>query len=195
VRELNGEIRLQWDEHRPGKKEIYSTRSFGQRVTSKDELRMSLIAHAEAVARKLRKQGSATKTLVVFASNSVHDDERLYSKSMVVKLETASCDTRVIAQHVSSVINILYRAGIRFHKSGVGALDIRPSVELQQDMFSTNEDNIGLMTCLDDINARYGKGTLHVAAKGFVRNSTMKRDYLSPQYTTNWAHIPKVNCN
>ncbi|NVJ64747.1 MAG: DUF4113 domain-containing protein, partial [Flavobacteriaceae bacterium] len=23
---------------------------------------------------------------------------------------------------------------------------------------------------------------------------SMKREYLSPQYTTNWRHIPKVGC-
>lgn len=194
VRELNGEVRLKWDEHRAAKKEIYSTRSFGERVTCKEELRMSLIGHAEAVATKLRKQGSLTKALTVFASSSPHDDDRIYSKHVLVKLEIPSSDSRSISNKVSRALDEIYRPGVRFYKSGVGALDISPADGQQQDMFSVSEDNSGLMTCLDQINARYGSGTMHVAAKGFTQKSAMKRQYLSPQYTTNWAHIPVINC-
>jgi DNA polymerase V len=195
VRELNGEIRLRWDEQRAAKKEIYSSRSFGERVICKEELRISLINHAEVVAKKLRDQKSLTKALTVFASNSPHDDERPYSKHVLVKLEMPSCDTRLIANRVSNALEEIFKLGIKFYKSGVGAMDISPADGQQQDMFCESEDDNGLMMCLDKINARYGSGTLHLAAKGFFQSSAMKRNYLSPQYTTNWAHIPIIKCN
>lgn len=195
VRELNGEVRLSWDEHRPAKKEIYSSRSFGERVTCKEELRRSLIGHAESVTRKLRKQGSLTKALTVFASSSPHDDDRVYSKQIIVKLEIPSCDTCLISNRVSHAIGEIYKPDVKFYKSGVGALDISSADEQQHDLFATNDDNTGLMNCLDNINARFGSGTMHLAAKGYVQRSAMKRQYLSPQYTTNWAHIPIIKCN
>lgn len=194
VRELNGEVRLNWDSHRQAKKEIYSTRSFGERVTSKLELGLSLVAHAETVAAKLRKQNSLTKALTVFASSSPHADARMYSKQVLVRFETATCDTRVLSKKVSCALNEIFKPGIKFYKSGVGAIDISPAELQQQDLLTISQDNNILMNCLDKINARYGRGTMHVASKGFSQRSAMKRNYLSPQYTTRWSHLPIISC-
>jgi DNA polymerase V len=194
VRELNGEIRLTWDSHRPAKKEIYSTRSFGERVECKEELRISLTTHAEAVAKKLRLQGSLTSALTVFAASSPHDDAPYISNHVVQALHVPSSDTRILTQHVSRAIEKIFKPGVKYYKSGVGTLDLSDASEVQQDMFSESTDNTKLMNCLDSINDRYGRGTLHLAAKGFKQRSAMKRNFLSPQFTTNWSHIPKVRC-
>ncbi|MEH6580143.1 MAG: Y-family DNA polymerase, partial [Amphritea sp.] len=63
VYELNGEVKLNWDEVRAPKKEIYSTRSFGQRITERDQLKFALATHAEIAAAKLRKQGSMANAI------------------------------------------------------------------------------------------------------------------------------------
>jgi DNA polymerase V len=62
VRELNGEPRIQWDDVRPDKQQIYSTRTFGSRVTDKTELHKALVGHCESAMRKLRRQKSLTVT-------------------------------------------------------------------------------------------------------------------------------------
>ena len=88
----------------------------------------------------------------------------------------------------------IYRAGIIFHKSGLGATELIQQEFVQEDLFNETEDSPQLMTCLDRINQRYGKQTLGLAAKGIVPKWRMRRQYLSPQYTTNWADIPKIHC-
>ena len=50
-----------------------------------------------------------------------------------------------------------------------------------------------LMSTLDGINARYGKGTVHVASTGHTASSKdwgMRQDRRTPRYTTNWLEIP-----
>jgi DNA polymerase V len=50
------------------------------------------------------------------------------------------------------------------------------------------------MACMDTINARYGRSTVHIAAKGFEQKFAMRRAFLSPQYTTKLGDIPKIIC-
>ncbi len=44
------------------------------------------------------------------------------------------------------------------------------------------------------INNRYGQGTLKLGSEGQTESWQMKRQFLSPQYTSNWRDIPKINC-
>ena len=49
-----------------------------------------------------------------------------------------------------------------------------------------------LMATLDDINQRWGKGTLRTAAEGMAKPWQMRRQRLSPRYTTDWEGLPVV---
>ncbi|SDD96396.1 DNA polymerase V [Mucilaginibacter pineti] len=42
---------------------------------------------------------------------------------------------------------------------------------------------------MDDINARYGRGALRVAAEGYDKAWKMKQEFLSKQYTISWQDI------
>jgi DNA polymerase V len=64
----------------------------------------------------------------------------------------------------------------------------------QPDLFLPDNSNPVLMACLDNINNRYGQGTLKLGAEGQSEVWQMKRHFLSPQYTTHWGDIPKIRC-
>jgi len=66
---------------------------------------------------------------------------------------------------------------------------------LQSDMFgfsSNDPKSQALMTVMDEINKKYAKGTLKMAAEGEVQAWKMQRNYLSPNYTGNWNDLLKV---
>ena len=42
---------------------------------------------------------------------------------------------------------------------------------------------------MDEINARYGRGALRIAAEGYEKTWKMKQEFLSKQYTTDWNDI------
>ena len=70
VRELNGQACKVWDEVRADKKQIFSTRSVGERITDFESLQQALSKHVAIASSKARKQGSNCKTMLIFASNS-----------------------------------------------------------------------------------------------------------------------------
>jgi DNA polymerase V len=53
-------------------------------------------------------------------------------------------------------------------------------------------DKTRLMTAFDDLNRRYGQGTLQVASAGLSgeqRLWSMKQERRTPAYTTSWADM------
>lgn len=147
VSELNGVACLSWDEVKQNKKEIYSTRSFGERVSDITTLKSALITHAATVGRKLRKQQALTKRIVIFAASSPHED-LYYKKSLLYEFPTPTSDTSVLANAVSDVINDIFKANTRFYRCGIGAIELESELYQQADMFSVNSDNPQMMKCL-----------------------------------------------
>ncbi|NQY87426.1 MAG: Y-family DNA polymerase [Colwellia sp.] len=193
VNELNGMQCLNWDEVRQDKKEIFSTRSFGQRITEYNSLKAAITSHGCIVARKVRKQRSLIKRLLVFASSSPHDDN-YYKKSLIYEFPVATDNTLKIAAGISFVFDNIFQNGVNFYRCGVGAIELENSQFQQHDMFNVSVNNPELMQCYDHINNRYGNGIIEVAAAGQREKWQMRRSFLSPGYTSKWSDIPKIQC-
>ena len=193
VNELNGISCLSWDDVKEPKKEIFSTRSFGRRITDYHNLNAALSSHATIVAKKLRNQSSQVKKLMIFASSSPHDDN-YYKQAIVYPFTVATDNTSQLAQAVSLVLPQIYQTGVNFYRCGVGAIELASKQFQQGDLFNVDKSNPILMQCFDNINKRYGAGSIGIASAGQTEKWNMKRHFLSPQYTTNWQHIPKIKC-
>ena len=193
VEELNGNGCLEWDEIKQRKKEIFSTRSFGERVTCPIALKAALISHCTIVTRKLRQQESLANRILIFARSSPFEDGYC-KKSFIHSLPVASCDSMVFAKAVDAVFDDLFQPGIRYAKAGVGAIDLVDDNFRQADLFNVSEDKPILMNTLDAINGRFGSGAARIASEIQSSEWKMKRSYLSPCYTTRWSDIPKVKC-
>ncbi len=193
VKELNGVICLSWDDIKSPKQAIFSTRSFGQRITSKNTLRAALVTHAATVARKVRKQSSRINKLMIFAANSPHD-VNYYKQALIYSFIIPTDNTCELSNAVNNVIDSIFCEGVGFYRCGVGAIELSSSAFVQGDLFMTDHINTEVMQCLDTINHRYGNSALKVAAQEHCQSWQMRRDFLSPQYTSNWRDIPKIEC-
>lgn len=193
VRELNGQVCKQWDEARADKQQIFSTRSVGERITDIDALQQALCKHAGIAAAKARQQGSSCKSMLVFASNSPHD-ERPVSYKAVVQFPCPTASTAEITAAVSRVLPQVFRLGVRYYKIGVGLIELMPTKHIQYDLFHAPTENSALMQTFDKLNQRYGSDCIFMAAQGIEHKWAMRRDKLTPQYTTKWLNLPKVQC-
>jgi DNA polymerase V len=193
VNELNGVSCLTWDDIKAPKQEIFSTRSFGRRIIDIHSLQAALTTHSTIVAKKVRQQSSLIKKLLIFASSSPHD-ENYYKQTMVYTFPIATDNSCDIATAVSLMLAEIFISGVQFYRCGVGAIVLESKQYQQADLFLSDSSNPILMNCLDAINHRYGQGTLTLGAEGKSNSWQMKRQFLSPQYTSNWRDIPKINC-
>lgn len=74
-------------------------------------------------------------------------------------------------------------------------MDISSAHHIQQSLFY-GEDARGkstrIMHALDEINQRFGRGTLRVAVTGATSIWQPKAECLSQKYTTDWEQLPIV---
>ena len=193
LNELNGLTCMSWDEVREAKREIFSTRSFGQRIENIHSLHAALAKHGAIVGKKVRLQSSLVKKLLIFASSSPHDDF-YYKQSLIFEFPVATDNSCDISRAISSVLNEIFKPGIRFYRCGIGAIQLESRQFKQPDLFMPDNSKPELMKCLDTINNRYGQGTLKLGSEGKSENFKMRREFLSPQFTSKWKDIPKIHC-
>jgi DNA polymerase V len=193
VNELNGVSCLSWDEVREPKHQIFSTRSFGQRIVDIHELKAALSKHGATIGKKVRQQSSLVKKLLIFASSSPHDDN-YYKHSLIYQFPVATDNSCDISKAINDVLEDIFVHGVKFYRCGVGAIELESRKFFQSDLFMSDKSNPALMKCLDTINNRYGQGTLKLGSEGQSEDWQMKRDFLSPHFTSDWKDIPKIIC-
>lgn len=195
VCELNGESCLSLEEGLEPKQQLISSRSFGEKITDLEPMRQAVSQYACRAAEKLRAQNSYCRLVQVsvrtspFAPNLPY-----YSNSALTVLTVPTADSRELVRAANSCLEQIWRPGYRYQKAGVMLTDFWPVGTHQPSLFDEMPNkprSKQLMTVLDTIN-RSGKGRLFLAAEGIQKDWQMKRDYLSPAYTTRISDLPKV---
>lgn len=195
VRELNGESCIELEEIPPTKKQIVCSRSFGEKVTQFELLREAVCEYATRATEKLRKEQQQAKVMTVFIRTSpFKDNEPQYSSSASGELLIPSCDTRDFIELANHLLKRIWKDGFRYAKAGVMLSDFYDPGMFQPGLFddvSTRSNSQQLMSVLDTIN-QSGAGKVFFAGQGTKKDWSMKREHLSPAYTTRWDQLPRV---
>ena len=172
------------------------TRSFGQPVTTLAAMQEAVASHATRAAEKLRRHGLETSHLSVFMHTSPFNErDRPYSASTTVHLEDASNDTLDLMKAAQRAARAIYRDGYRYAKAGVIMDDLIPAGSGERPLFGARDRDQSerLMTAIDTVNARFGRGAIIPAAAGLKRPWQTKFDMRSPRYTTRVRELPHVS--
>ena len=195
VRELNGESCIELEEIPPTKKQIVCSRSFGAKVTQFELLREAVCEYVTRATEKLRKEQQQAKVLTVFIRTSpFKDNEPQYSNSASGELLIPSCDTRDFIELANHLLKRIWKDGFRYAKAGVMLSDFYDPGMFQPGLFddvSIRSNSQQLMSVLDTIN-QSGAGKVFFAGQGTKKDWSMKREHLSPAYTTRWDQLPRV---
>lgn len=195
VRELQGTPCISLEDAPAAKKEIACTRSFGKPVTSFDPLAQAVTSFVSRAAEKLRGQDSLANQVMVFAHTSPFRPVERFSKSCVVPLPRPTGDTRHLVAAALAGLRSIYEPGYELSKAGVILMDLQP-MSIHQgelDLGLELEDQTALMTVMDKLNARYGRGTVQVGTSSTAKTTKtwqMRQELKTPNYTTDWADIP-----
>ena len=199
VRELNGTPCIEFEDEPPAKQQIACTRSFGQPITELHELQEAITEFACRAAEKLRKQNSHTGQLMAFIRTSpFREKDPQYSRSASIPLPSPTSDSAHITQTACAILKHIYRPGFKYAKAGVMLMDLQPAtrqqltLDLDADM---PENRIRLMQAMDQINRRYGRGSLVLGSAGGIGAQPvwgMKQERLSAGFTTDWRGLLKV---
>lgn len=192
--EIRGHSCMNIDDAPAPKKAIVSSKSFGHSVESIEFLRQSVSSYTARAAEKLRAQSGLAGLVTVFIMTNRFKDEPQYGASLSCELPEPSSNTPVITRYALALLKHLYKEGYRYKKAGVMLSDIISSRDLQMNLFlGERERGSGaLMETMDRVNRVYGSGTLFYASAGTEKPWSMRRELLSPAYTTRWEDIVEI---
>ena len=196
--ELRGRSCLDLELVRPDRKTLVRSRSFGERVESKANLREALAKHAQRAAEKLREEGLVGRGIQVFITTKRFGDPPHYSNSVAGSLPEHTARGAPLVRASRRLLEPIYRQGPGYKKAGVCIYNIRPSRPHQESLFGQGRrEDEALAEAIDNLNREYGKETVGLAAAGLpdgegnlAREWTMKRQKRSPRYTTRWDELP-----
>jgi len=196
VRELNGESCMALEEMAPTKKQVISSRAFGERITDKQQMQEAISEYISRACKKLRTEQQEAKHLTVFLRTSPFSDKDApYNASKSIELDKPSSDTRIFLNKAMQLLDGLWVNGYRYAKAGVMLADFYDPGVYQPGLFDEplvqRKSDQKLMQLMDNLNTKHAK-TIWFASQGTKQDWSMKRELLSPAYTTNWCELPIV---
>lgn len=195
VRELRGEPCLNFAEVPPAKQQILCSRSFSSRISDYTSMRQAVCTYAGRAAEKLRGERQFCRQVGVFIRTSPHAaDEPFCARQAQGFMAIPSQDTRDIIRVAIDCLDRIWEEGHRYMKAGVVLGDFYAQGVAQLNLFDEHQplaNSDALMRVIDYINQQ-GKGKLWFAGQGFRQPWAMKREMLSPAYTTRFSDLPRA---
>ena len=181
------------------KQQIVRSRSFGKPVCDIEGLRASLAFHIAEAASELRAQNSTANLIgVMLRTNPFKPEEPQYKGYLTACLPVGSSDTLKLNRVVQQTLTQIYKSGYAYKKCGVVLMGIESAnTQMQLDWLNPpdSDERKSLMHTIDALNQRFGRHSIRTADQDAAGNNAgwrMKRERLSPCYTTQFAQLLQV---
>ncbi len=195
ARELRGTPCLELEDATPARQEICCSRMFGKRLRAIEPIREAVATYTARACEKLRAQHSLCKRVrVSIRTGMFNPDEPKLLKGIICELPYPTDDTRLVTKAASKGLELIYRAGFAFSKAEILLLDLRQRGEFTEDLFVATPPVAAerVMGVMDAINARWGRGTMRPGGVPAIPEWGMRREMMSPSYTTRIDQLWKV---
>lgn len=196
AKELKGIKCLDIESQHKTKKNICTSRSFGNPTSDYNTIKEAISTFAVRCCEKLRKQKTSTSELRIFIyTNPFNPKHRQYYGTKKIQLERATNDNQIIVQEVIKGLQKIYKKGYVYKKAGVIAGNITQENQVQLNLFDqikNREKYTKISKVIDRINSSMGRDKLRIATQGFDRKWKMKQEQLSQCYTTRIDEILTV---
>ena len=198
ARELAGTPCLELDEPDPPKQEICCSRMFGKRLKDLAPIKEAVATYMMRASEKLRAQKSLCKKIrVSIRTGMFNPEEAKYAKGVVVDLPYPTDDVRLLTKAAVDALDHVYRPGFNYSKAEVMLLNLCQPGEYTDDLFAISQpaEATKVMAVLDQINGRWGSGTLRSASVPGNPEWAMRREMMSQSYTTKLDQLWQVHCH
>lgn len=197
ARELAGTPCLELDEPDPPKQEICCSRMFGKRLKELAPIKEAVATYMMRASEKLRAQNSLCKKIrVSIRTGMFNPEETKYANGVIVDLPYPTDDVRLLTKAAVDALDRVFRPGFNYSKAEVMLLNLCQPGEYTDDLFAISQpaEATKVMAVLDQINGRWGRGTLRSASVPTNPDWGMRREMMSQSNTTKLDQLWKVSC-
>ena len=154
------------------KRNIASTRSFGQDINSFDQISEAMYSYIKSGVKKLTDNGISPNRATIFLSGNVHKGEKHHS-SKQISFHKQTRDVNEILSQVYPHLKSIYKTTKNYKKCGIIFNDLMPESIEQGTLFSSS---IQMVQPPANVEHKW----------------EMRQEYMSQKFTTSWSEIPSV---
>ena len=178
----------------PVEDQLIVSRSFSESVTTREQMEQVLGTYAQRASSRLQKHDLQAKVITVWAMTSHFNTAQSHGPSITVPLPWPTADPVLLTKAAKHLLPLLHE-GVRYARAGVIVTDLRASgAEPVLEAFTDRHEDRRIGPLIEQIRT-----TLHHPAIGLGRAGMkagqqweMRRDMMSPRYTTHWDELPVV---
>ena len=179
----------------PPKKNTCSSGSFSETVSAYGPLFNAVSCHLDTAVARIRKHRLAARAVSVFVQTNRFQAANYYGDSYTYKSHYPSDNLFELQEWARICFERLYRENFRYKKVGVILEGLMPTEGVTKRMYDSNpqkEKLDRLNRAVDELNKKFGRGTVHLAAAQ-IGKWKMKREMMSPRYTTRIGEVIEVH--
>ncbi|QDY91238.1 Y-family DNA polymerase [Arthrobacter sp. UKPF54-2] len=194
VLELQGTPCIPLEEERVGRDQLIFSRSFATPISTAAGMRQVLGIYAQQASARLARHELQATVLTAFAATSYYNPRDSSHPSVCVRLPMPTADPVLLARASYALLPRI-DDGVKYARAGIMVTDLRPTArQAPLAAFENPHEERGIGPLLEEVSRKYGRGSIGLGHAG-IRGGpdwTMKRDMLSPRYTTHWDELPVV---
>lgn len=175
-------------------KSVLRSRTLGEDTNQLGVLEASIATLTTSAAFQIRQEEQLSSRAALFLSTSrFKPGFRTWYEEVSFGMPTN--DSGHIIKVLTNQLQSIYSSTQSYHRVGVVLYDFKPARFLQTDLLglvqpSTHSASVAKMRAIDDINSRFGKGSVYFAAEDLSNSWRPRQNSRSPRYTTKWAELP-----
>lgn len=196
VRELQGISCIDIEDDEVAKKQIISSRSYGNPVYEIDDIKSSVRLYVARAVKRMRADESICKMIGVYIQTSRFDKTGRYSPYIIVQMAEHTDDLLLITRAAMKGIDQIYKKGFKYKKAGIVLLEIIDKSKFVPDLFTDythKNEREKLSDAIEAISERFGK---NLVTLGIANNQEatwhMNQNLRSPSYLTSWPDLFRV---
>lgn len=157
--------------HKP-KKNLASTRSFGEDVDDFSQISEAMYSYIESGVKKLIQNNIQTSRCNIFVCGNKHKGESHYNSTQITFQESTQNVEDIWAQ-VYPKLRKIFNKDKKYKKCGIIFNELTPDTVKQITLFT---EPLQMVIKPNNVDKKW----------------EMKQDYITPQYTTSWNELPLV---
>jgi DNA polymerase V len=154
------------------KKNIASTRSFGQDITSLEQISEAMYSYIKSGVKKLTDNETMPNKATIFLCGNIHKGEKHYANKQI-SFQSQTRDIDEIWSQVYPHLKNIYKDTKKYKKCGIIFNELMPDTTSQGTLFTT---------LIEYIQPPENK----------EKKWEMRQDFISQKFTTSWDDIPSV---
>src|SRR5690625_4093100 len=195
--ELRGTPCIPLEEEREIKDQLIYSRSFAEPVTSRDSMEQVLGIYAQMASTRLHRHDREAKVLTAWAMTSYFNDQQSHQPAATVALPGYSADPVVLTKAAKALLPKIIE-GVKYARAGIVVTELRPSgVHAMFEAFVSPHEAKQVGPLLEQIRSEHGTTAIGLGRAGLHQGPAwqMRREMMSPRYTTHWDELLTVHAS